>query len=264
MSVATTRSASLSLVELELPGTGRTVVGILLVDPLTDHMYIRLRRDWDAIAPQEAEVLELIEPDLSAKAAELGAARLLTHLEDTLSNVLRISDRREVMVEDDLERASGRLYRQHVHPTVRPFVTHIPRYSVAVAAGKFLENEEIAEEGWEEGPPDLKLSDQMFAARIEGQSMEPLIPDGSLCIFRAGVAGSRQGKLVLVEALGRGANDRYTVKRYRSEKVQDAAGNWAHAKIILEPLNPEFQAWELDPREAEDLRVIAEFVCVLD
>jgi phage repressor protein C with HTH and peptisase S24 domain len=192
----------------------------------------------------------------------MGADRLLKHLEDTLSNTIRISDRREVMVES-CERALARLYRQHVQATVHEFVTHLPRYSLQAAAGKFLENQEVTAEGWEEAPADLKLTPEMFVARILGRSMEPKIPDGSLCVFRRGVAGSRQGRLVLVEYLGGGANDRYTVKRYRSEKLQREDGTWAHERIILEPLNPEFEEWELDPEE-ERFRIIAEFVRVLD
>ena len=69
---------------------------------------------------------------------------------------------------------------------------------------------------------------------------------------------------MLVEALGRGSNDRYTIKRYRSEKAQDSEGSWSHQRIRLEPLNPEFEAWDLDPEDEESLRVIAEFVRVLD
>jgi len=93
--------------------------------------------------------------------------------------------------------------------------------------------------------------------------MEPRIPDGSLCVFRQGVTGSRQGRLVLVEQLGGGANDRYTVKRYASRKTQREDGSWSHEKITLEPLNPEFEAWTLDPEE-EKFRIVAEFVRVLD
>src|SRR5262249_49154430 len=157
-----------------------------------DRLYLRLRRDWDDFAPDEAEVLAEIESDLSAKAAEMGASRLLGQLEDTSSNALRITDRRDVMIED-FERGLARLYRQHVHSNVREFVTHLPRYSLAVAAGPFLENRGVTAEGWEEVPAGLKLTDQMFVARISGRSMEPRIPDGSLCVFRRGVAGSRQG-----------------------------------------------------------------------
>src|SRR6202035_4126294 len=105
------------------------------------------RRDWDVIAPGEATVLSELESDLAAKAQDLGAARVLEHLQDTLSNTLTISSPREVLVED-FGRAVLRLYRELVATTVRPFVTHLPRYSLAVAAGKFLENNEVSEEGW--------------------------------------------------------------------------------------------------------------------
>jgi SOS-response transcriptional repressor LexA len=266
--IAATHAASLSILELEVPDvSGAAPAGVLLADPTQDRLYLRLRRDWEEIAPEEADVLAGLEFDLASKASEMGASRLLGYLEDTLSNVLRIGGRREVMVED-FERALGRFYREHVASTVQRFVTHLPRYSLAVAAGKFLENNEVAEQGWEEAPPDLKLTPEMFVARIAGRSMEPVIPDGSLCVFRSGVTGSRQGRLVLVEALGRGANDRYAVKRYRSEKAQgeeegaDAA--WTNQRIRLEPLNPEFEAWDLEPNSEDSLRVIAEFVRVLD
>lgn len=236
--------------------------GVVLEDPSTDRLFLRMRRDWDTFAPEESEVLSALEYDLRAKAQELGAKVLLRHLEDSLSNVLLVTDRRETLV-DDFERALGRLYREHVQSTVRPFVTHLPRYSVAVAAGKFLENQEVEEEGWEEAPSDLRLTKDLFVARIEGRSMEPRIPNGSLCVFRQGVTGSRQGRLVLVEQLGGGANDRYTVKRYASEKVEREDGTWSHDRITLVPLNPEFEAWRLDLEE-EKFRIVAEFVRVLD
>jgi len=250
------------ILTLELPGAGRKNAGVLLEDPSTDRLWVRLRRDWEEFAPEEAEVLAAMEYDLTAKAQEMGATQLLGYLEDTLSNTLLVTDRRDVVV-GDFERALARLYREHVQSTVRPFVTHLPRYSLAVAAGKFLENQEVSEEGWEETPPDLRLTPEQFVARIVGRSMEPRIPDGSLCVFRQGVTGSRQGRLVLVEQLGGGANDRYTVKRYSSEKAQREDGSWSHERITLQPLNPEFEAWTLDPEE-EKFRIVAEFVRVLD
>ncbi len=257
-----THTARVSILAVDLPGDGPANAGVLLEDPAADRLYVRLRRDWDQVAPEEAEVLAELESDLAAKSTELGATRVMEHLEDTLSNTLRVTDRREVMVED-FDRALGRLYREHVRSNVIEFITHLPRYSLAVAAGRFLENQEVAAEGWEEAPAGLRLTPEMFVARIAGRSMEPRIPDGSLCVFRAGVPGSRQGRLVLIEALGRGDNDRYTVKRYSSTKTQAADGTWSHEKISLEPLNPEFEAWELDPEE-ERFRIIAEFVRVLD
>jgi phage repressor protein C with HTH and peptisase S24 domain len=262
MSVLTTQRARYMILTLELPGSGRMNAGVLLEDPSTDRLWVRLRRDWEEFAPEEAEVLAAMEYDLTSKAREMGATGLLRYLEETLSNALLVTDRREVLV-DDFERALGRLYREHVQATVQPFVTHLQRYSLAVAAGKFLENQEVTEEGWEETPADLRLTEELFVAKIVGRSMEPKIPDGSLCVFRQGVTGSRQGRLVLVEQLGGGANDRYTVKRYASKKTQREDGTWSHETITLEPLNPEFAAWTLYAEE-ERFRIVAEFVRVLD
>lgn len=261
-SLITTYPARYSLIEVELPGEGVFPAGVLLEDSGGDRLHLKLRRDWTQIASEEdAEVLEKLAGDLADKAIELGADALLQYLEDALSNVVRITNRREVMVED-FDRALERLYRKHVPSTVQQFVTHLPRYSVRVAAGKFLENSEVEPEDWVETPEDLRLTPDMFTARIVGHSMEPKIPDGSLCVFRFGVTGSREGRLVLVELLGGGVNDRYTVKRYHSEK-RPAEDGWRHERIRLEPLNPEFEAWDLDPDE-ERFRIIAEFVRVIE
>ena len=265
VSPVNTRAARYSLLLVELPGQEAITAGVLLEDPATDQVHIRLRRDWQSIDSDQAEDLAFFEEDLRARAAEEGAAKFFARLEDTLSNTIRVSDRREALVED-FPRALARLYREHVRHEAQPFVTHLPRYSLAVAAGPFLENPVINETGenqaWEEAPAGLRLTREMFVAEIVGRSMEPLIPDGSLCVFRRGVTGSRQGRLVLVEALGEAGSDRYTVKRYRSEKRQNEAGEWAHERIRLEPLNPAFEAWDLDPQE-DRYRILAEFVQVL-
>lgn len=259
-----TQSAQLFVLQLDL---GEAVnAGVLLLDPGMNALHLRLRRDWDVVAPEEAEVLEALQDDLEMKAAELGGSQLLAYLRGTLSNVLRISEPTDVIVEN-FERALARLYKQHVDPKPQPFRTHLPRYTLEVAAGKFLENDAVVVDGWEEAPVGLRLHPDMFVARIVGRSMEPRIPDGSLCVFRTGPggsapAGSRHGKLVLVEYLGGGTNDRYTVKRFYSEKLSQPDGNWTHGRVRMEPLNPEFEAWDLD--DAQDrFRVLAEFVQVL-
>jgi SOS-response transcriptional repressor LexA len=119
---------------------------------------------------------------------------------------------------------------------------------------------EVEAEDWEEMPPDLRLTEDMFIAHVVGRSMLPKIPDGSECVFRGQVVGSRNGKLVLVMHYGEMGENRFTVKRYRSVKMQTEEG-WAHEKIFLEPLNPEFEAWELT--EDSPIKVIGEFVRVL-
>jgi hypothetical protein len=96
--------------------------------------------------------------------------------------------------------------------------------------------------------------------------MEPAIPDGSYCLFSAPVEGSRQGKTVLVQlrdGVDPETGERYTVKRYGSEKIQ-IDGSWQHSKIILKPANPDFEPIELTDAEDGELRVIAELVEVLE
>ena len=257
-----TRRGQFSVVQAELPGHDLVNLGVLLQDPESDQLHLRFRRDLDTLVEEEdLEALEALADDLTAKAAEMGAERLFEYLENTLSASIRITDRGAVLV-DDFARALERLYRQHVQSNVLKFRTHLPRYSLQVAAGPFLENREVLEEDWVEAPEGLRLEKGMFIAQIAGHSMEPLIPDGALCVFRRGVAGSRDGRLVLVENLELSGNNRYTVKRYRSQKVQEG-GEWRHARIRLESLNPDYPSWDLDPEE-EKYRVIAEFVRVLD
>ena len=54
---------------------------------------------------------------------------------------------------------------------------------------------------------------------------------------------------------------RYTIKKYTSRKREWSEDEWQHESIRLEPLNPEFQAFDLEP---SGLRVIAEWVRTLD
>jgi|SRR5579871_733495 len=256
-----TYAAKYCLIEAELPGQDSITLGVLLQDVQHDELHIRFRRDIETLAEgEDLDVLSALADDLANKAREMGAEGLLGYCEATLSGTIRMTDREPVLVED-FERDVERLYRKHVRSNVLEFRTHLPRYTLKVAAGQFLENAEIEPQGWVETPEGLRLTNDMFVAQIEGHSMEPLIPNGSLCVFRKGVVGSRKGRLVLVEDLGTPGNNRYTVKRYGSDKVSTDQG-WSHERIRLEALNPDYPSWYLDDTE-DKYRIIAEFVSVL-
>jgi phage repressor protein C with HTH and peptisase S24 domain len=257
------KQAEFSLLTCALPQRSEQPIGVLLLDSATDTLYLRLRRDWEHVADSEdAEVLAELEEDLSLKSQEEGGASVLRLLEDMASLSVRISDREAVTVRN-FERTLGELYRAHVPAEVLRFRTHLPRYSLAVAAGPFLTNpEDIDAEEWLETPADLRLDEDMFVARIQGRSMEPRIPDGSFCVFRRNVVGSRNGRLVLVRNSELADDNQYTVKRYRSEKRVTEEG-FQQTRIRLESLNPEFPSWDLD-EDSEKYQVIAEFVRVLD
>lgn len=269
---ATRRIGVSMLVDLCPPGAPAQTAGVLLADPETDRLHLRFRRDLAEISPEDADIFEDLAADLEGKGREWGAERVLRWLEDSASGFLQVSDREEVDVED-FGSALLRLYRRYVQPKVLPFRTHLPLYSLQAAAGRWGPERDVENEPeeWVEAPPEMRrLTDDMFVARVTGRSMEPLIPDGSLCIFRAGsaVAGSRQGKRVLVANLGEPGEQRFTVKRYESIKQRVDDDRERHVKVILHPLNPEYDSWELDyePFDLDSsgrIKVLAEFVGLL-
>ncbi len=78
-------------------------------------------------------------------------------------------------------------------------------------------------------------------------------------------AGSRQDRLLLVQVnthIDPEDGGRYTIKRYHSTKTSDEDG-WQHQTIELQPLNPEYPTIHISPEDAEDIRIIGEFVSVI-
>lgn len=155
----------------------------------------------------------------------------------------------------------------------RPFDRHAPVYDLAAAAGAFGADMAVTqlpdELGWMEVPGHVRLTRDHFVARVQGRSMEPTIPEGSWCLFRADRGGSRHGRLVLV--WHRGATDpalggEFSVKKYRSTKAQSSDGSWSHREIRFEPLNPDpaYQPLVFDPSAEGEIRVIGEYVCTLE
>ena len=261
--ISGSRQGTFLLLEAALPGRSPQPVGVILVDPAADRAWVRLRERFDAVAdPEDAEVFEALEADLRERLAEHGAEAALTALEDSLSNALRVGERQTVAV-DAFTRVLDRLYDQHVQKAeIQPFRTHLPLYSLRAAAGRLGEEMESAEEDWVRAPEGLRVSPDLFVAHVVGRSMEPRIPDGSLNLFRLNPVGSRQNKILLIQRFGvLDDTARYTVKRYTSKKVQTGEDEWHHEQIRLEPLNPEFEPWDVDP---EGFSVVAEWMRVIE
>jgi SOS-response transcriptional repressor LexA len=256
------REGTYVLLEAVLPGRAPRTIGVVLIDPANDRGWVRLKPRYDDCAdPEDAEVLEALETDLRRRIEEGGAEACLAAMEDSLSNVLRVSERRTLMV-DAFSRFLDRLYREHVEPVeVRPFHTHLPLYSLRAAAGKLGDEMESAEEDWVPAPEGMRLTPDLFVAHVVGRSMEPRIPDGSLNLFRLHPVGSRQNKILLIQRFGvLDESARYTVKRYTSTKIHSGEDEWRHERIRLEPLNPEFEAWDVEER---DFDVVAEWLRVI-
>jgi SOS-response transcriptional repressor LexA len=146
-------------------------------------------------------------------------------------------------------------------PSAARYTTHVPVYDLTAAAGFWGPESAPEEIGWTE-VPGVSLKPGMFVARVTGTSMEPLIPDGSWCLFRPCPAGSREGRVVLVQLGTDGAGEnggRFTVKKYHSEKTITADG-WRHDRIQLLPVNPAFEPLEIEPEDTGDLFIVGEHV----
>jgi SOS-response transcriptional repressor LexA len=232
----------------------RRAIGVLLIENGAISQF-RLRSDWSGF--DDPEYLEALAEDFELKLHQLGGRTFLEWMEETLSGFLVISDR-----EPACGQSLDELYEEHIDSQVRPYETHLPVYSLRAAATKFGDDSTVEVETWRR-VPGVRLTEGMFIAHVIGRSMEPLIPDGSLCVFRAPVVGSRQGKRLLIEQFGVAADSaRYTIKKYTSTKDYNAGDDsWSHSGIRLEPLNREFESFTLGP---DEFRVIAEFVKVLE
>jgi phage repressor protein C with HTH and peptisase S24 domain len=254
------RQGSYVLLEAALPGLTPRNIGVLLVDPATSRGWLRMQPNFDFA--EDPEVLEGLAEHLEQLLSEMGAAALLDSLEDSLSNAVRISARQAVGV-DAFTRVLDRLYREHVEAVaVRPFETHLPLYSLRAAAGSLGEEMESVAEDWVPAPEGMRLTPDLFVAHVVGRSMEPRIPDGSLNLFRFNPVGSRQNKILLIQRFGAlDETARYTIKRYTSKKLYGGEDEWRHGEIRLEPLNPEFEAWNVGP---QDFAVVAEWLRVIE
>src|SRR6266568_2968559 len=89
------------LIELAQPGEPRRTIGVLLRDVATGQVYSKVRNHWKEIEDaEEAELLEALDQDFQAKIDEMGGDAFLLSLEDSLSNVLQLSEREAVTVDD--------------------------------------------------------------------------------------------------------------------------------------------------------------------
>lgn len=261
--------AEFSVLSVAPAGVAAIPFGVLLLNSQSGQLHWKFRTDIEDldVSPDDAEYLRLLEEDFRARVGETGGLEMLAWMEDSLSGFLRLSDR-EAVTGRSVPQMLDRLFAEHVNAAVRPYETHLPFYAVRAAATRFGEERQIDDRDieWLPAPAGLRMSGDLFVVEVTGRSMEPLIPDGSRAIFRKVGAGSRQGKRLLIEDLGvTGEDARFTVKRYTSAKRPSSdEGEWSHQTIRLEPLNPEFPAFELDPEAFEGkYRVIGEFVQVL-
>ena len=176
---------------------------------------------------------------------------LAEHFRDLMAEKLEITNviRIEPIVNDDVK-----------------YIDFLPVYSIKAACGYFGEGEEVNELGWMRVEGIGRLNRNMYIVQALGHSMEPRINDGEYCVFRSNPAGSRQGKIVLVQHSNYYDADysgAYSIKEYSSSKSCDEYGNWQHERVELKPFNKDFDSIIITPEDGEEFRVIGEFVGVI-
>jgi hypothetical protein len=101
-----------------------------------------------------------------------------------------------------------------------------------------------------------------------GESMNRVIPNGALCLFRKYTGGSRNDKIVLVELFDtqdQDFNSSFTVKTYSSSKGLNEDGQSVSQSIRLIPnsMDSEYDEIVLKEEDGCNYRVVGEFVRVL-
>jgi SOS-response transcriptional repressor LexA len=146
-------------------------------------------------------------------------------------------------------------------------INPIPLYDFYAAAGTFSEMQSNKDYTFIEGSEKTRSNSDYFACKIIGESMNRVIPNGSICLFKKYLGGSRNGKIVLVENMDlhdHDFNSAFTIKTYSSEKVISEEG-WEHISIILKPnsFDSSFKDIIINDENGKNMRVVGEFVSVL-
>ena len=185
---------------------------------------------------------------------------LLTPVENSIFNYLTNIHSDELSSEQEEKNDIVNFEEKVINP--------IPLYDFYAAAGSFSEMQSNNEFTYVEGPKNLHSKKDLFACKVIGESMNRIIPNGSVCLFEKYAGGSRNGKIVLVENLDFNDHDyhsSFTVKTYSSEK-QILEDEWLHTSIILRPnsFDPTFKNIVVDQSNAKEMRIVGVFVQILE
>jgi superfamily II DNA or RNA helicase/HKD family nuclease/phage repressor protein C with HTH and peptisase S24 domain len=149
---------------------------------------------------------------------------------------------------------------------VEHFRNPIPLYNFYAAAGSFSEMQSEKDYTLIEGPAN-STNNHYFACKIIGESMNRVIPNGSICLFKPYSGGNRNGKILLIEnrdLQDPDFNSAFTIKTYSSEKIVTEE-NWEHSQIVLRPnsFDSSYQNIIITEENAINMRIVGEFVEIM-
>lgn len=122
---------------------------------------------------------------------------------------------------------------------IKPYVNSVPLVDICAAAGNFSDLQIHSNFDWIELPFNISVKKGYFVCKVNGESMNQKIPNGSYCLFKQYEGGSRNGKIVLAEHFSIQDSDfgaGYTVKEYHST-INTKNDTWEHDTITLKPMS---------------------------
>ncbi|EJC61949.1 hypothetical protein QWA_13152 [Alcaligenes faecalis subsp. faecalis NCIB 8687] len=151
---------------------------------------------------------------------------------------------------------------------LEPYINAVPLYDLRAAAGGFSALQHVEHENWVLVPEGMPVGKNIFACHVLGESMNKVIPNGAVCLFRLNPGGSRNGKIVLVECADvqdGDAGSRYTVKEYQSFKARTEDGT-ENLQILLKPRSTNRELTTIELSNDDDMhryQVVGEFLGVI-
>ena len=181
-----------------------------------------------------------------------------------LSRTGRCSRSRPALAQTRRMRAhdESRVLRRVTPSRDQRYKTCVPRIDLEIAAGDFNDDQLPEFEEWVEVNASQALRKGMFVARVVGQSMEPLIPDGAYCLFRFKVPHLRSEMVGLFQrhsVTDPELGGRFTIKRLKVSTQLDPEEGRRRVTTLV----PENPAFEPIPVEGDDVKFVAEFLEVL-
>jgi SOS-response transcriptional repressor LexA len=148
-------------------------------------------------------------------------------------------------------------------------VTMVPLFDFYAAAGSFSEMQSNKDYTMIEVDGLKGNMDDYFVCKVIGESMNRVISNGALCLFKKYTGGTRNDKILLVELMDMqdpDFNSSFTVKTYSSSKKMDEEGRMVHEAIRLIPNSyaPGYSDILLNEEDGSSYRVVGEFVRVLE
>ncbi|MBP3943742.1 DUF3427 domain-containing protein [Sphingobacteriaceae bacterium WQ 2009] len=143
----------------------------------------------------------------------------------------------------------------------------IPLFNFYAAAGSFSDLQADNAATLIAAPSFVKDAKDYFACKIVGESMNRVIPNGAIALFKHYSGGSRNGKIVLVEHSAmqdEEFNAAFTVKTYSCESLLTEKGDkLKRIQLLPNSYDESFKPIVISEADGENMKIIGEFIDVI-